>query len=139
MGLTSGYTFVDGDTVTAAKLNSLVNNATIAAETITGTMIVDNAIESRHIAAGSVTSAQLADGAVSLGVIVSAAGTAGTMIQSGVGGDFEELSPGADGTVLWRVDTDVRAIATPLVTEDALYTVAVNGDLFRWDIPAPPD
>lgn len=137
MGLTSGYTFVDGDTVTAAKLNSLVNDASISAETITGTMIVDDAIESRHIAAGSVTSTQLADGAVSLGVIVSASGTAGTMIQSGVGGDFEELSPGADGTVLKSNGADA-SLSFGLILPENIDNTLISG-LTEHAAPIPAD
>jgi outer membrane protein assembly factor BamB len=37
------------------------------------------------------------------------------------------------GDILWRVDMNVRSIATPLVGADAIYSVGVNGDLFRWD------
>jgi len=100
MGLTTGHVFSDGDTVTAAKLNSMVNDATISSDTITSAMIQDDAIDSRHIADGAITSNHITSGSVALDSIASGQTTAGYLIQSDGSGDLTTLNVGATGTVL---------------------------------------
>jgi len=60
--LTKGHTFASGDTVTATKLNDLVDSATIAA--IQTADISDNQITTAKIVDANVTDAKLATGAV---------------------------------------------------------------------------
>ena len=64
--ISKGHTFSDGDTVTAAKLNNLVDNATLNNDAITGAMIADSAISSNHLAAGAVSGASLSSNTVAL-------------------------------------------------------------------------
>lgn len=99
--ISKGHTFSDGDTVTAAKLNNLVDNATLNNDSITGAMIADNAVGSNHLAAGAVSGASLSSNTVALTALSNASsGSSGTIIQSGTGGAFQELSLGAAGTIL---------------------------------------
>ena len=99
--ISKGHTFSDGDTVTAAKLNNLVDNATLNNDAITGAMSADSAISSNHLAAGAVSGASLSSNTVALTALSNASsGSSGTIIQSGTGGAFQELSLGAAGTIL---------------------------------------
>ena len=99
--ISKGHTFSDGDTVTAAKLNNLVDNATLNNDAITGAMIADSAISSNHLAAGAVSGASLSSNTVALTALSNASsGSSGTIIQSGTGGAFQELTLGAAGTIL---------------------------------------
>ena len=99
--ISKGHTFSDGDTVTAAKLNNLVDNATLNNDAITGAMIADSAISSNHLAAGAVSGASLSSNTVALTALSNASsGSSGTIIQSGTGGTFQELTLGAAGTIL---------------------------------------
>lgn len=100
MGLTTGHVFSDGDTVTAAKLNSMVNDATISADTITSAMIQDDAIDSRHIADGAITSNHITSGSVALDSIASGQTTEGYLIQTDASGDLTTLNAGAAGLAL---------------------------------------
>ena len=100
MGLTTGHVFSDGDTVTAVKLNAMVNDATIDNATITPSMIEDDAIETRHISDGAITSNHLTSGAVSIGAVESGQTTEGYLIQTDSNGDLTTLNVGASGTVL---------------------------------------
>ena len=126
MGLTTGHVFSDGDTVTAAKLNAMVNNATISADTVTSSMLSDDVIESRHIADGAITSNHIASGAVSLGIISSETSAPGTIIQSGSGGTWEELSPGAAGMLLTSNGADT-ALTFGLLGSASLGNTLISG------------
>jgi len=61
--ITKGITWTSGDTVTAAKLNNHVDDATINALAVTTAKLAD----------GAVTTAKIADGAVTFGKIAAAA------------------------------------------------------------------
>ena len=100
MGLTTGHVFSDGDTVTAAKLNSMVNDATISSDTVTSAMIQDDAIDSRHIADGAITSNHITSGSVALDSIASGQTTEGYLIQTDASGDLTTLNAGAAGLAL---------------------------------------
>ncbi len=100
MGLTTGHVFSDGDTVTAAKLNAMVNDATITNDTITPAMIKDDAIESRHISDGAITSNHITAGSVDMAALASGQTTEGYLIQTDASGDLTTLAVGALGTVL---------------------------------------
>ena len=100
MGLTTGHVFSDGDTVTAAKLNAMVNDATITSDTITSAMIKDDAIESRHIADGAITSNHITAGSVDMTALASGQTTEGYLIQTDASGDLTTLAAGSLGTVL---------------------------------------
>jgi hypothetical protein len=126
MGLTTGHVFSDGDTVTAAKLNAMVNNATISADTVTSSMLSDDVIESRHIADGAITSNHIASGAVSLGIISSETSAPGTIIQSGSGGTWEELSPGTTGMLLTSNGADT-ALTFGLLGSASLGNTLISG------------
>jgi hypothetical protein len=107
MGLSKGHTFTDGETVTAAKLNNLVDNATITSDTITEAMIKDGAVTANKLAANSVTGANISSNSINLTSLSNASGgTSGTIVQSGAGGVFEEFTPGTSGTFLKSAGTD---------------------------------
>jgi len=107
MGLSKGHTFTDGETVTAAKLNNLVDNATITSDTVTTAMIQDNAVTADKLATDAVTGANIASNSVNLTSLSNASGgTSGTIVQSGAGGVFEEFTPGTSGTFLKSAGTD---------------------------------
>jgi len=107
MGLSKGHTFTDGETVTAAKLNNLVDNATITSDTVTTAMIQDNAVTADKLATDAVTGANIASNSINLTSLSNASGgTSGTIVQSGAGGVFEEFTPGTSGTFLKSAGTD---------------------------------
>jgi len=63
-GITTTQTFSDGDTVTAAKLNNIVANASIDNDAVTTAKIDDNAVTLAKMANASVDTAELVDDAV---------------------------------------------------------------------------
>ena len=66
--VTTGYTFVNNETVTPAKLNSLAGGASVS--NIQTTDIADSQITTVKIADANVTTAKIADGAVTLAKLV---------------------------------------------------------------------
>tara|TARA_R110001583_G_scaffold24963_2_gene90825 strand:- start:45 stop:1022 length:978 start_codon:yes stop_codon:yes gene_type:complete len=58
-GLTTTQTFSDGDTVTAAKLNNIVSNASIDADAVTTAKILNANVTLAKMATGSVDTGQL--------------------------------------------------------------------------------
>lgn len=107
MGLSKGHTFTDGETVTAAKLNNLVDNATITSDTVATAMIQNNAVTADKLATDAVTGANIASNSINLTSLSNASGgTSGTIVQSGAGGVFEEFTPGTSGTFLKSAGTD---------------------------------
>lgn len=124
--ISKGHTFSDGDTVTAAKLNNLVDNATLNNDAITGAMIADNAISSNHLAAGAVSGASLSSNTVALTALSNASsGSSGTIIQSGTGGAFQELSLGAAGTILKVGSSNLAEWGT--VDSSGVNTAMISG------------
>lgn len=63
-GITTTQTFSDGDTVTAAKLNNIVSNASIDADVVTTAKILDANVTLAKMATASVDTGQLVDDAV---------------------------------------------------------------------------
>jgi hypothetical protein len=63
-GITTTQSFSDGDTVTAAKLNNIIANASIDNDAITTAKIDDNAVTLSKMANASVDTAELVDDAV---------------------------------------------------------------------------
>lgn len=63
--ITKGYTFSTNEQVTAAKLHTLVDSATVSA--ITGSDITDGSIAAVDLGASSVITAKIQDGAVTAG------------------------------------------------------------------------
>ena len=63
-GLTTTQTFSDGDTVTAAKLNNIVSNASIDADAVTTAKILNANVTLAKMATLSVDTGQLVDDAV---------------------------------------------------------------------------
>ena len=107
MGISKGHTFTDGETVTAAKLNNLVDNATITSDTVTTAMVQNNAITADKLATDAVTGANIASNSINLTSLSNASGgTSGTIVQSGAGGVFEEFTPGSAGTFLKSAGSD---------------------------------
>ena len=100
MGITTGHVFSDGDTVTAAKLNAMVNDAAISSDTITPAMLKDDAIESRHISDGAITSNHITAGSVDMAALASGQTTEGYIIQTDSSGNLTTLTAGSAGTVL---------------------------------------
>lgn len=124
--ISKGHTFSDGDTVTAAKLNNLVDNATLNNDSITGAMIADSAISSNHLAAGAVSGASLSSNTVALTALSNASsGSSGTIIQSGTGGAFQELSLGAAGTILKVGSSNLAEWGT--VDSSGVNTAMISG------------
>lgn len=127
MGLSSGHTFTDGETVTAAKLNNLVNNGTITTNTITTGMLLDDSVTSAKLAPNAVTGASISANTINLSALSNASGgTSGTLVQSGSGGVFEELSPGATGTVLVSGGTDA-ALSFGTIDNVAIGATMISG------------
>jgi hypothetical protein len=127
MGLSSGHTFTDGETVTAAKLNNLVNNGTITTNTITTGMLLDDSVTSAKLAPNAVTGASISANTINLSTLSNASGgTSGTLVQSGSGGVFEELSPGATGTVLVSGGTDA-ALSFGTIDNVAIGATMISG------------
>ena len=124
--ISKGHTFSDGDTVTAAKLNNLVDNATLNNDAITGAMIADSAISSNQLAAGAVSGASLSSNTVALTAISNASsGSSGTIIQSGTGGAFQELTLGAAGTILKVGSSNLAEWGT--VDSSGVNTAMISG------------
>lgn len=127
MGLSSGHTFTDGETVTAAKLNNLVNNGTITTNTITTGMLLDDSVTSAKLAPNAVTGASISANTINLSTLSNASGgTSGTLVQSGSGGVFEELSPGATGTVLVSGGSDA-ALSFGTIDNVAIGATMISG------------
>tara|TARA_S200002703_G_scaffold30293_1_gene26263 strand:- start:26 stop:976 length:951 start_codon:yes stop_codon:yes gene_type:complete len=63
-GLSTTQSFADGDTVTAAKLNNIIANASIDDDAVTTAKINDNAVTLAQMANNSVDTAELVDDAV---------------------------------------------------------------------------
>jgi hypothetical protein len=63
-GLSTTQSFADGDTVTAAKLNNIIANASIDDDAVTTAKIDDNAVTLAQMANNSVDTAELVDDAV---------------------------------------------------------------------------
>ncbi len=63
-GLTTTQTFSDGDTVTAAKLNNIISNASIDADEVTEAKILNANVTLAKMATLSVDTGQLVDDAV---------------------------------------------------------------------------
>jgi hypothetical protein len=93
--LTKGQTFADGDQVTSAKLNNLVDQATFktgAGEAVDGTtMLVDaggylkaGTMQTGNLATGSVTTGKIADLNVTTGKIADANVTTGKIADANV-------------------------------------------------------
>jgi len=137
MGLTTGHVFSDGDTVTAAKLNSMVNDATISSDTITSAMIQDDAIDSRHIADGAITSNHITTGAVSLGSVESGQTTEGYLVQTDSTGDLTTLNVGASGTVLVSGGAETAPSFTTLGASGV--SSAMISDHDKLEAPYPVD
>jgi hypothetical protein len=66
--VTTGYTFVNNETVTPAKLNSLAGGASVSA--IQTADIADSQVTAAKIADSNITTAKIADGAVTLAKLV---------------------------------------------------------------------
>ena len=64
-GLSTTQSFADGDTVTAAKLNNIIANASIDDDAVTTAKIDDNAVTLAQMANNSVDTAELVDDSVS--------------------------------------------------------------------------
>jgi hypothetical protein len=60
--MTKGHAFVSGEIVTPAKLNALVDDATIDAGEVGATELADDAVTEAKIADGSITTDKLATG-----------------------------------------------------------------------------
>lgn len=63
-GLSTTQSFADGDTVTAAKLNNIIANASIDDDAVTTAKIADDAVTLAQMANNSVDTAELVDDAV---------------------------------------------------------------------------
>tara|TARA_Y100001963_G_scaffold129917_1_gene185639 strand:+ start:1094 stop:2050 length:957 start_codon:yes stop_codon:yes gene_type:complete len=64
-GLSTTQSFADGDTVTAAKLNNIIANASIDDDAVTTAKIADDAVTLAQMANNSVDTAELVDDSVS--------------------------------------------------------------------------
>jgi hypothetical protein len=129
--LTKGHTFASGDTVTATKLNNLVDSATISA--IQTADISDNQITTAKIVDANVTDAKLATGAVT-----GAAG-GGKLAASAITGqtqktsiaDADELLVHSDSDsalrrVAWSVMQPSGTVLQTVYVEDATYKTATG-------------
>lgn len=127
MGISKGHTFTDGETVTAAKLNNLVDNATITSDTISEAMIKNGAVTSDKLGTNAVTGASIAANTINVSSLSNATGGGpGTLVQSGAGGVFEEFTPGTSGTFLKSAGTDA-ALEWGRVDSDGVADTMISG------------
>lgn len=127
MGISKGHTFTDGETVTAAKLNNLVDNATITSGTVTEAMIVNGAVTADKLGTNAVTGASIAANTINVSSLSNATGGGpGTLVQSGAGGVFEEFTPGTSGTFLKSAGTDA-ALEWGRVDSDGVADTMISG------------
>lgn len=82
--ITKGYTFSTNEQVTAAKLHTLVDSATVSA--ITGSDITDGSIVAVDLGASSVITAKIQDGAVTAGKLGALAVETAKIATNAVGG-----------------------------------------------------
>ena len=64
MALTKGHTFTSGEIVTPTKLNNLVDDATIDANSIDSDHYVDGSIDLAHLSVDSVDASKIVDGTI---------------------------------------------------------------------------
>lgn len=96
MGLIKGHTFEDGDTVTAAKLNNLVDLGEIEALSVTNAMLQSSSVTADKLAPDAVKGSSIGTNTVHHHSFVNSVGdTRGSMLQSGTSGVFQELAPHA--------------------------------------------
>tara|TARA_R110000765_G_scaffold68175_1_gene131810 strand:+ start:51 stop:1073 length:1023 start_codon:yes stop_codon:yes gene_type:complete len=114
-GLTTTQTFIDGDTVTAAKLNNIVGGASIDNDAITTLKIDDGAVTLLKMDALSVDTGQLVDDSV----------------QNSKLNDMAAKTVKANATDASANPTDVPIVTSQLLagTSDALKAVTFTTDL----------
>ena len=120
--ITKGKTFSSGDTVTAADLNSLLDDAVINNNAITNSKIADGAVDNATVSGtAGIDFSKLAS--LSTGQVL--AGTGGTPTATTVSGD---VTIAADGAVSIADDAVTQAkIADDAVGADQLADGAVDG------------
>lgn len=107
--ITKGKTFSSGDTVTAADLNSLLDDAVINNDVITADKIADGAVGATQISSGavgssaladdSVTSAKVADGQITSALLADDSVTSAKVADNAVG--LSHLEDGTQGDILY--------------------------------------
>ena len=114
-GLTTTQTFSDGDTVTAAKLNNIVSNASIDANAVTTAKILD----------ANVTLAKMATLSVDTGQLVNDA------VQNSKLNDMAAKTVKANATNGAANPTDVPIVTSQLLagTSDSINAVSFTTDL----------
>ena len=114
-GLTTTQTFSDGDTVTAAKLNNIVSNASIDADAVTTAKILNANVTLAKMATGSVDTDQLVSDAV----------------QNSKLNDMAAKTVKANATNAGANPTDVAVAANKLLvgTSDSINAVGFTTDL----------
>lgn len=114
-GLTTTQTFSDGDTVTAAKLNNIVSNASIDADAVTTAKILD----------ANVTLAKMATLSVDTGQLVNDA------VQNSKLNDMAAKTVKANATDGAANPTDVPIVTSQLLagTSDSINAVSFTTDL----------
>lgn len=90
-------------------------------------MLLDDSVTSAKLAPNAVTGASISANTINLSTLSNASGgTSGTLVQSGSGGVFEELSPGATGTVLVSGGTDA-ALSFGTIDNVAIGATMISG------------
>lgn len=118
--LTRGYTFGTTETVTAAKLHSLVDSATISA------------ISASDLAAGAVTGSKILMGSDTRGDLLYFNGTAYARLPAGTSGQFLK-SGGAGADPSWDTPSGLATFASPTVTLSATASAGALGTTLRSD------
>ena len=129
--ITKGKTFSSGDTVTAADLNSMLDDAVINDSSITANKLADQAVTSSKITAGTiVNSAISASAAISLSKL-EAASDANPKILI-VGSDskpaYQDLSGDATIDASGALTIAAGAVETSMVADDAITQDKIAND-----------
>jgi hypothetical protein len=129
--LTKGQTFADGDQVTSAKLNNLVDQATFKPGAVDGTtMLVDaggylkaGTMQTGNLATGSVTTPKIADLNVTTGKIADASITP-AKLTGGQAGDAPIF-----GVRAWVVFDMTRNAANVLNSDNTTRFIKASGNV----------
>lgn len=126
--LTKGYTFTSGDTVTPAKLNDLVDDATVtfATDDIATANIQDLAVTTGKLAANAVTTAKITDANVTADKLASNAVTTAKITDASVTAD-KLASNSVTTAKITDANVTLAKLASASVSAPKLDGVGKNG------------
>jgi len=147
-GLSTTQSFADGDTVTAAKLNNIIANASIDDDAVTTAKIDDNAVTLAQMANNSVDTAELVDDAVQNSKLETMAAKtvkanatnatanptdfaiAANEVLVGTSNSLKNVSFADDFKLDAADDTASKIVAAPGIIDNKSTVAAASGDEF---------